>query len=132
MIDKICDRLWYIYYSFSWFRQDTHSFADDTKHNLVSPSSYGGQPHIPEYPNMKNFLEGKEESLPVHSADKDIICEPHPSPELQAGVCDLPRQPPCLELQHAGQQRHVLPRYHLVNSLHTYLFYTLYSYKYYF
>ena len=31
-----------IFFLFSWFRQDPHSFADDAQHNLVSPPSYGG------------------------------------------------------------------------------------------
>ena len=96
-----------IYYLFSWFRQDTHSFADDTQHHLVSPPSYGGKSHVPEQGCMKICLDGEDQCLPVHSADKNIVGEPHPPPELQAGVVHLPQQPPHLQLAHGGQLGHV-------------------------
>ena len=40
---------------------------------------------------------------PVHPADKDVICEAHPSPELQTGVGDVTRQATSLQLRHGSE-----------------------------
>ena len=44
---------------------------------------------------------------PVVSADQNIVGEAHPSPELEAGVRNLPHQSPALQLAHRGQLGHI-------------------------
>ena len=55
-------------------RQHVRQFTDDPQHDLVSPATDTEEPHIS-----------------VSSADSHLLCEAHPTPELEAGVGDLPR-----------------------------------------
>merc|ERR1719210_1584332 len=71
--------------------QSSHQLADDLQHHLVRSSTNRSQSHVP-----------------VVSADQNIICEAHPSPELQTGVSNLPEKPATLQLAHASQHCDVL------------------------
>ena len=65
-------------------------------------------------PWIENITESQTNSTcpprtdsPVEPADQHLVSEAHPSPELEAGVCDLPHQSPALQLAHGGQLGHI-------------------------
>ena len=66
--------------------------ADDAEHDLFGAASDADQP-----------------AIAVGLRDGVVGRETHASPVPQAGVGHLPAWPPCLQLGHAGQSRHVLP-----------------------
>ena len=52
----------------------------------------------------KNRIEtGTLTHAPVHPADKDVISETHPSPELQTRVSDVTCQAASLQLRHGSE-----------------------------
>ena len=80
----------YLFLGLVGFRKDAHSLAYDAEHDLVSAAPDGCEPEVP-----------------VEPADQHLVSEAHPSPELEAGVCNLPHKSPALQLAHGGQLGHV-------------------------
>ena len=54
-------------------RQHVGEFANDAEHDLVRAAADAEDPEVP-----------------VHPADRHLLREAHPAPELEAGVGDLP------------------------------------------